>query len=56
MEWGWMARKKKQKQQRVASVDAVGILNRDLKRTGLWIGIAVAAIGILAVVQKYIGI
>lgn len=46
--------KKKVKVKRVASVDANGVLMRDMRQTAIWVGIALVVSGILAVVQKSI--
>jgi hypothetical protein len=46
--------KKKKKEPRVAAVDPVAVLVRDLKSTALWIGIAVGVVAILAVIQQTI--
>lgn len=50
-----MARKrKKKKQKRVASIDEIGILKRDLKQTALWIGIAVVAVLLFTTIEHYV--
>ncbi|MBA4495471.1 hypothetical protein ACFO25_19365 [Paenactinomyces guangxiensis] len=46
--------KKKKKEPRVAAVDPVGILIRDLKSTALWVGVAVGVTVALAVIQRII--
>ncbi|MBD1373366.1 hypothetical protein IC620_13510 [Hazenella sp. IB182357] len=48
-----MARKRK-KEKRVASVDAVGVLERDLKNTALWIGISVIVVAVAATITRVI--
>lgn len=48
-----MARKRrKMKEKRVASVDEIGILKRDLTNTAIWIGIATLTVVVLAFVQN----
>lgn len=49
-----MARRRKKKVKRVASVDEIGILKRDLKQTIFWISIAVLGVFLFAAVQKWI--
>jgi len=44
--------KKKAKEKRVASVDAMGILTRDLKQIVLWIVISIGIVAVLAVLQR----
>ncbi len=48
-----MARKRKRtKEKRVASVDEVGILKRDLTKVAIWTGIASFIVILLAFVQN----
>jgi hypothetical protein len=44
--------KRRKKEKRVASVDEMEILKRDLLNTGIWIGIAVASVGVLVFFQQ----
>ncbi|WP_170840009.1 hypothetical protein [Lihuaxuella thermophila] len=44
--------KKKKKEPRIAAVDPVTVLVRDLKSTVLWIGIAIGVVAVLAVIQR----
>lgn len=46
--------KKQKKERRVASVDAMGILTRDLKGTALWVAISVGAVAVLMAVLKLV--
>lgn len=49
-----MARRKRQKEKRVASVDDMGILKRDLTQTALWVGIALLGVLLAIAAQKLI--
>lgn len=46
--------RKREKVKRVASVDAMGILMRDLKQIGLWTLISLGVVAILVVLQRAI--
>lgn len=44
--------KKRKKEPRVASVDEIGVLSRDLKGTGLWLAVVVVVGVVLGVLSK----
>jgi hypothetical protein len=46
--------KKRKAERRVASVDAMGILMRDLKKAALWVVVSVGAVSLLAVAWRWL--
>lgn len=50
-----MAKKKKEKERRVAAVDEIGVIKRDLGRMVFWILVSVVIAGVVAVgVETYL--